>query len=71
MPADILTPTAGASALGQQPIASNTASQVKDTERGQLNQLVGKLVEGSASQAEDLVTALEALAAAITAKASA
>lgn len=51
-----------------QPIASATASQVKDTERGQLNQLVGKLVDNSGTQSADVVTALEALAAAITAK---
>jgi hypothetical protein len=55
----------------QQPIAAATASQVKDTERGQLNQLVGKMVDNQGSQAGQLVTALQALAAAITAKASA
>lgn len=53
-----------------QSIASATASQVKDTERGLLNQLVGKMVDDVGTQSAALVTALEALAAAIEAKVS-
>jgi hypothetical protein len=48
-----------------------TSSQVKDTARGQLNQIVGKLVENSTGQTDDIVTALQAIAAAINAKPSA
>jgi hypothetical protein len=43
---------------------------VKDTERGLLNQLVGKMVDDVGTQSAALVTALEALAAAIEAKVS-
>lgn len=52
-------------------VASSTASQVKDTERNQLTQLVGKMVEDAGSQNDDLVAALDAIAAAINAKPSA
>ena len=52
-------------------ISSANASQVKDTARNQLTQLVGKLVEDSGSQSTDLVAALDAIAAAINAKPSA
>lgn len=50
------------------PPADNTT---KDTQRNQLNALVGLLVENSGSQSTDLVAALDAIAAAINAKPSA
>lgn len=50
------------------PTSDNDA---KDTLRNTLNQQVGKLVEDTASQNDDLVAALEAIAAAINAKPSA
>lgn len=59
--AEITTPT----------VASANASQVKDTARNQLTQLVGKLVDDSGSQNDDLVAALDAIATAINAKPSA
>ena len=46
-------------------------SQAKDTSRQVLTQLVGKLVDNSGSQTADIVTALNAIAAAINAKPSA
>lgn len=48
-----------------------TENATKDTQRGQLNALVGLLVENSGSQSTDLVAALDAIAAAINAKPSA
>lgn len=47
---------------------ADTGNSTKDTQRSQLNQLVGLLVESSSSQSGDLVTALDAIAAAINAK---
>lgn len=47
------------------------SSQPKDTARNQLTQLVGKLVETTGSQSDDVVAALDAIAAAINAKPSA
>lgn len=49
-------------------VATPVASQAKNTARNQLTQLVGKLVEDSGTQTSDLVTALNAIAAAINAK---
>lgn len=46
-------------------------SQAKDTARGHLTQLVGKMVANTGSQNADVVTALNAIAAAINAKPSA
>lgn len=54
-----------------QVVATANANQVKDTQRSQTNQQIGKLVEASAASNADLVTALTALAAAINAKPSA
>ena len=51
--------------------AATTSSQAKDTARNQLTQLVGKIVENTGSQSDDVVTALDAIAAAINAKPSA
>lgn len=45
-------------------------ASVRDTLSGQLTQVVGKLVANSGSQSADLVTALNAIAAAINAKPS-
>lgn len=45
-----------------------TENATKETQRGQLTALVGLLVENSGSQSDDLVAALDAIAAAITAK---
>lgn len=56
--------------VGAPTTASANTSQVKDTARNQLTQLVGKMVEDSGSQNEDLVAAIEAVTAAITAKPS-
>lgn len=47
------------------------SSQAKDTARNQLTQLVGKLADDSGTQSADVVTALNAIAAAINAKPSA
>jgi len=46
-------------------------STVKDTQRGQLNQIVGKIADDASSNNTDLVTALEAVRDAILAKPSA
>lgn len=47
------------------------SSQAKNTARGLLTQLVGKMVDNTGSQSSDIVTALDAIAAAINAKPSA
>lgn len=52
-------------------VATANASQVKDTQRAQTNQQIGKLIEATTTSSDDLVTALAALTAAITAKPSA
>ncbi len=49
---------------------SNT-STVKDSQRAQLNQIVGKIADQTSSNSGDLVTALTAIKTAITAKPSA
>lgn len=51
--------------------SSGGASSVKNVSRNQLNQLIGKLADNSSSQTDDLVAALNAVAAAINAKPSA
>lgn len=52
-------------------ISTANASQVKDTQRAQTNQVVGKIVEATTANSADLLAALAALAAAINAKPSA
>ena len=47
------------------------SSQAKNTARNQLTQLVGKMADNAGSQSADIVTALDAIAAAINAKPSA
>lgn len=54
-----------------QTVASATASQVKDTQDNQTNQVLGKIVEGLASQSTASVAGLQAILAAIQAKPSA
>lgn len=51
--------------------ATSPTNNVKDTEGNQANQQIGKIVEMTEAQGDDLVTALEAIAAAINAKPSA
>lgn len=52
-------------------IATANASQVKDTQRAQTNQVVGKMVEASATNNTALLAALQAIVDAINAKPSA
>lgn len=52
-------------------VATQPSSQAKDTARNQLTQLVGKLADDTGTQNADVVTALNAIAAAINAKPSA
>lgn len=52
-------------------VSTANASQVKDTQRAQTNQQIGKLVEITTSTNADLVAALDDLVAAINAKPSA
>lgn len=46
-----------------------TSSQAKDTARNQLTQIVGKMVDNVGTQSAALVTAINALAAAIASRA--
>lgn len=52
-------------------VATVNASQVKDTQRAQTNQQIGKIVETTTSTNADLVAALDDLVTAINAKPSA
>ena len=46
---------------------ATVSNQAKDTARNQLNQLTGKLVDDMGTQSADVITALNAITAAITA----
>jgi hypothetical protein len=52
-------------------VATSETSSLKNTQRGQLNQQVGKLVDTASTNSASLIAALQALAAAINAKPSA
>lgn len=54
-----------------QVVATANANQVKDTQRAQTNQQIGKLIEATTASNGDIVAALTALTAAINAKPSA
>lgn len=53
------------------PTPNSTNSAIKQVSRNTLNQLIGKLSDNSSTQSSNLVTALNAVAAAINAKPSA
>ena len=52
-------------------ISSANANQVKDTARGQLTELVGKLADKLSTQNDDAAAGLDAIISAINAKPSA
>ncbi len=51
-----------------QAVATSETSSIKNTQRSQLNQQVGKLVDTTSANTAGLIAAIQALAAAINAK---